>query len=182
MNSNYLIQSTNCDGADKTRDYAERALALYSDMLYRLAFSHMRTVHDSQDVFQEVFLRLISKPREFNDDEHLKAWLIRATINCCKSVKTSAWFRKTTSFDDSLADTLVFAEKEENDLFEYLSLLSGKFRTVIHLFYCEEMTVSEIAAVLKAKESTVRTWLTRARAVLRKKLERNNLKGDYFNE
>jgi len=158
---------------NNTDSYIDEVLGKYSNMIYRLAFSHMRSKHDAEDVFQDVFLTLISKPRTFNDDEHLKAWLIRVTINRCKSVKTSAWFRHTAP----LEDTLVFETKEENDLFEYLALLSGKYRTVVHLFYCEDLPVKDIAGILGAKEATVRTWLTRARAILREKL-----KGDYFNE
>jgi len=160
-------------------DFVGRALDVHSDTVYRLAFSHMRNEHDAKDVYQDVFLRLISKPRHFKDEEHLKAWLIRATINRCKSVHMSAWFRKTVAFDDSLSETLTFEHKDENDLVEYLSLLSGKYRSVIHLFYCEEMSIIEIGKIMNAKESTVRTWLTRARAILREKLQ---YKGDYFNE
>jgi RNA polymerase sigma-70 factor (ECF subfamily) len=164
--------------SEYTTDYTNRALDLYSDTVYRLAFTHMRTEHDAQDVFQEVFLALISKPRSFTDDEHLKAWLIRATINRCKSVKMSAWWRRTAPLEEAALESVSFAHKEENDLHEYLSLLSGKYRSVIHLFYGEEMTITEIANTLKAKESTVRTWLTRARVILREKIQ----EGGYFNE
>jgi RNA polymerase sigma-70 factor (ECF subfamily) len=180
---NYSINSIGAGMANLTteskHDYVSQALDLHSDMVYRLAFSHMRNEHDAKDIYQDVFLRLISKPRSFKDAEHLKAWLIRTTINRCRSVYTSAWFRKTMPFDESLAESLVFEAREENDLFEYLSLLSGKYRSVIHLFYCEEMSISQIARVMKARESTVRTWLTRARAILREKLQS---KGDCFNE
>lgn len=158
---------------EKTNECIDEVLGKYSNMIYRLAFSHMRTKHDAEDIFQDVFLSLISKPRAFNDEEHLKAWLIRVTINRCKSVKSSAWYRRTAPLEESA----VFETVQENDLFEYLSLLPVKYRTVIHLFYYEDLPVKQIAEILKAKESTVRTWLTRARAVLREKM-----KGDYFNE
>jgi RNA polymerase sigma-70 factor (ECF subfamily) len=165
---NEYIIDYNCSKTTPSQDYINSAIDIHSDMVYRLAYSYMRNVHDAQDVFQDVFLRLIAKPRSFKDPEHLKAWLIRATINRCKSLATSSWFKKTVPLDE--AAQIAFQTEEENSLQEYLSLLSGKYRTVIHLFYGEEIPVGEIAKIMKAKESTVRTWLTRARAILREKL------------
>jgi RNA polymerase sigma-70 factor (ECF subfamily) len=135
-------------------------------MVYRLALAHMKTKHDAEDVFQDVFLRYIAKPRAFESEEHRKAWLIRVTINRSRSL-WSAWFRKAEPLDDGI----VFEAKEENDLFEYLALLPQKYRSVIHLFYCEELSIKQISEILGAKESTVRTWLTRARSILGEKLK-----------
>ncbi|MCL1822702.1 MAG: sigma-70 family RNA polymerase sigma factor [Oscillospiraceae bacterium] len=160
----------------RTDDCIDEALEKYSDTVYRIALTQMRSKHDAEDVFQDVFLSLVSKPRTFNDDEHMKAWLIRVTLNRCKSVKTSAWFRKTVSIND-YEDSIIFEAKEEIDLFEYLKLLPQKYRSAIHLFYGEKLSVKQISKILNARESTVRTWLTRARAILREKL-----KGEYFNE
>ena len=132
----------------------------------------MKNKHDAEDVFQEVFLRYISKPRIFGNEEHRKAWFIRVTINRCRSVWGS-WFRKFEPLDDSIE-----AEPgTENDLTEYLALLSQKYRSVIHLFYYEELSIKQISEILGAKESTVRTWLTRARSILGVKLRDGPLNG-----
>jgi len=153
---------------------ADSCITEFSDTVYRLALAHMGNRFDADDVYQDIFLKLAAKPRVFENSEHAKAWLIRATVNRCKSLKTSAWFRKTKTFD-ALEESIVFPENPESDLVPYLQLLPNKYRPVIHLFYGEELSVKEIAEILKAKESTVRAWLTRARAILREKL-----KGDYF--
>jgi len=157
----------------RTNDCIDEVVDKYSAMIYRLALAHTNGKHDAEDVFQDVFYDYISKPRSFNDEEHRKAWLIRVTLNKCKSLRASAWFRKTVPLDEAMT----FKEKDEIDLYEYLKLLPLKFRTVIHLFYLEELSVRQISEILNARESTVRTWLTRARAALRKKM-----KGDCFNE
>jgi RNA polymerase sigma-70 factor (ECF subfamily) len=87
-----------------------------------------------------------------------------------------AWFRKTEPLDDSLeAETGI-----ENDLSEYLALLPQKYRGVIHLFYYEELSVKQISEILGAKESTVRTWLTRARSILGEKLRGGSLNGQEY--
>jgi len=144
----------------------------YSNMVFQLALAHMKSKHDAEDVTQEVFLRYISKSRVFESEEHRRNWLIRVTINRCNSLWTT-WFRKTEPLDESMS----FEIKEHNDLRDYLTLLPPKYRTVIHLFYFEELSTKQISDIVNLKESTVRTWLTRARAILRDKL-----KGDYFNE
>ena len=150
----------------RSDDCIDEVIDKYANMVYRLALAQMKTKHDAEDVFQEVFLRYISKTRTFESEEHRKAWLIRVTINQSKSL-WSAWFRKTGPLDDAM----VFETKEENDLYEYLTLLPQKYRSVIHFFYYEELSVKEISETLNAKESTIRTWLTRARSILKEKLK-----------
>ena len=159
----------------RTSDCINEVIEKYSNMVYRLAYVHAGGKHDAEDVFQNVFLTFIAKPRTFRDEEHLKAWLIRVTINKCKSLKSSAWARKTQPLEDSME--MVSEIKDESGLFEYIALLPQKYRSVIHLFYYEDLSVKQISEVLNARESTVRTWLTRARAILREKL-----KGDFFDE
>ena len=159
-------------GSLRTDDCIDEVVDKYSNMVYRLALAHMKTKHDAEDVFQDVFLRYISKPRAFESEEHRKAWLIRVTINRCRSL-WSAWFRKTETLDEAM----VFETEEENDLFGYLTLLPQKYRSVIHLFYYEDLSVKQISEILNAKESTVRAWLTRARSVLGKKLRGGPLNG-----
>ncbi len=156
-----------------TSDCIDEVIEKYSKMVYRLALARVKTRHDAEDVFQDVFLRYISKPRTFKSEEHRKAWLIRVTINRSKSLWSTAWFQKVGPLDE----VAVYETKEELDLHEYLTLLPQKYRLVIHLFYYEDLTVRQISEILNAKESTVRTWLTRARAILREKM-----KGDFINE
>ena len=159
----------------RTDDCIDEVIDRYSNMVYRLALAQMKNKQDAEDIFQEVFLRYISKPRTFESEEHRKAWLIRVTISRSRSLQT-AWFRKTEPLDDSIAAETPTPETEaENDLSEYLELLPQKYRSVIHLFYYEELSTKEISEILDAKESTVRTWLTRARSILGEKLRGGSL-------
>ena len=63
---------------------AEAAVDRYADMVYRLALSQMKNRTDADDLFQEVFVRLVSNIEKLESWEHVKAWLIRVTINCAK--------------------------------------------------------------------------------------------------
>ena len=149
-----------------TDDCVDEVIVKYSNMVYRLALAQMKNKQDAEDVFQEVFIRYISKSRTFENEEHRKAWLIRVTINRSRSL-WAAWFRKTEPLDDSF----VAKASVEDDLSEYLAILPQKYRPVIHLFYYEELSIKQISEILDAKESTVRTWLTRARSILGDKLQ-----------
>ena len=151
----------------RTDDDIERVMKQYADLVYRVAFSQTQNKNDADDVFQEVFLRYIKRNSAFESEEHEKAWLIRVTINCSKKLWNSAWFRHTVGFDQEL----VFEMPEENDISNALSQLPSIYRSVIHLFYYEDMSVAQISDVLGMKESTVRTRLTRARELLRTKLK-----------
>jgi len=148
----------------------------YSNMVYRLAFSLTKSKADADDVYQEVFLRYIRKNTEFESEEHRKAWLIRVTINCSNNFWSSAWKKKTIPLSDTdqLVGVVSFEIQEETTLYNELTKLPKKYRNVIHLFYYEDMSTDQISKILDIKPATVRTQLTRARAMLKV-----TLKGEY---
>lgn len=145
-------------------DYTEKVIQYYSDMVYRLAFARTGTKHDADDIFQEVFFRYVKKKPVFQEEEHRKAWLIRVTINCSNNFWSSLWNKKT----QELSDEMLFETEESINLYFELQQLPPKYREVIHLFYYENMSLEEICLALNRKNSTVRTQLTRARAMLKK--------------
>ena len=155
------IQSLRAD------DCIDEVVDKYANMIYRLALAQVKTKHDADDVFQEVFLRYIAKPRVFESEEHRKAWLIRVTINRCKSFWSSKWLKTTEPLDDAIC----CAQEAETDVLEYLELLPKKYRSVIHLFYYERLSVEQIGEIMGTKAATVRVWLNRARAMLKDKME-----------
>ena len=67
-------------------EYLEYLIETYSNTVYRLAMSRTRNKEASDDVYQEVFLRLAKQIPEFANEEHEKAWIIRVTINCSKNI------------------------------------------------------------------------------------------------
>lgn len=150
---------------------AEQVLEKYADMVYRLAVIHMKNKADAEDVFQEVFLRFVKNSEKISTEEHLKAWLVRVTVNCCKKQFDSAWNKHRASFEYDMEDSYEMEEKDES-VMEAVQKLPENYRTVIHLFYYEEYTIKEISALLEQSETAVKTRLSRARDMLR-----NHLKG-----
>jgi len=149
-------------------DWVDEVVDKYADMVYRIAFTQMKNKADADDVFQEVFLKLCKSDKIFETDEHIKAWLIRVTINTCKKSFVSPWKQKMAE----LPDDLIHEDKElDFDTIPAVLSLPEKYRTVIHLFYFEDMSVADIATALKSTASTVKSQLSRARGILRNKLE-----------
>ncbi len=151
---------------------AARLAQRFAADVYRLAYAHTGSSADAEDVMQDVFLRLLTKAPDFADDDHARAWLLRVAVNRAHDLFRSPWRRKVPL---ETAESL--AAPEEPIPGETLSAvldLPPKLRTVIHLFYYEDLSVREIAQFLKVREGTVKSRLSRARTLLRQTL----LKGD----
>ena len=149
----------------------EAAVRTYADMVYRLACLNTNNKETAEDVFQTVFLKLVSHQESIISEEHLKAWLIRVTINQCKSVAMTAWNRKRASYEDAMLMEEPEEQEDFSDVYEAVRELPDKYRDVIHLFYYEQLTVKDIAGILDTKEATVKTWLSRGRKLLGEKLK-----------
>ena len=145
----------------------EEVMGRYQTMVFRLAYSYTRSRSDAQDLCQEVFLRYFCSRPPFASEEHRRAWLLRVTVNRCKTHLTSWWVRRPVPLDDRIP----MPEPEPLALDEALRQLAEKDRLVIHLFYYEECSTQEIARMMRTTEGAVRTRLTRARQRLGKILE-----------
>lgn len=157
-----------------------KMIETYSDMVYRLAFAAVKSRFDADDIHQEVFVRYLKNVPVFQNADHEKAWFLRVTINCCKNHWKSAWIRKITGL--SAEEPCGSYEPDELDedsleLIEEVKKLPEKYRIVIHLFYYEDMSIEAISSITGRKQSTVRTQLTRARELLKKRLEEEYVSG-----
>lgn len=148
----------------------KEAVEKYFNTVYRLAFSQTKNKSDAEDVTQDVFLRFMQKNDGWRGEEHMKAWLLRVTINRCHDHFTSSWRKRT----EPLTDDIPFSSPEKSDVYYATASLPPKYRAVIHLFYYEDMSVAEIAKSLGIKETTVKTQLHRGREMIK-----SRLKGEY---
>lgn len=147
----------------------DTAVGRYQDMVYRVALHAVASPSDAEDVVQEVFLRLYTYKKPFENEEHLRRWLIRVTVNICKNILKSWWRRRRVSLED-VAEPPVFDEPVEQELYNVVLSLPEKYRTVLDLFYYEELSTAEIADTLGLRQSAVTTRLSRARNMLKKEL------------
>lgn len=145
-----------------TPEELEQAMERYGTIVYRLAYAQLRSSADAEDIYQEVFLRYYQKRPQFESEEHTKAWLLKVTLNACRSCLRSAWRRRTVPLEENAA----LPEPQLREMAQALSQLRLRDRQLIHLFYYEELSTREIARLLHRKEGAVRTQLTRARGRL----------------
>ena len=139
----------------------------YGDMVFRVALQHSQNDADAQDITQEVFIKIWKGHPPFYTSDHEKAWILRIALNACHDRWRFIKRAKLVALDESLV-----AGKQEHKyyLLNTVKHLPMKYRTVIYLFYYEEMSVKEIAIFLGKNENTILTWLSRARQRLKKEL------------
>ena len=153
------------------------ASSLFFTMAYAAAntvaaYAMVKNKEDAEDIAQEVFISYVKAKPAFESAEHEKAWLLRVTINRCKSFFRSAWQRKTTGLEDDFPDTPF--TPDETAVVEAVNRLPKKYRQVIYLYYIEGYATGEIAAILEMPQNTVLSQLARAR-----KLLKTALKGEF---
>ena len=140
----------------------------YMDTIFRVAFNHLKSRTEADDVTQNVLLKLYRAGKSFESDTHLKHWLIRVTVNECKRASRSPW-RRVEPIED-YASTLSFDTPEQSELFSVVMELPAKYRVATLLYYFEDYSTEEIARLLKIPKATVGTHLKRARERLKIKL------------
>ena len=151
------------------RTLFEHAAVRYQNMVYRIALHYFGNSQDAEDAVQEVFLRLYTAEKSFESPDHLRRWLIRVTVNVCRDVLRSPWRRRRVSLEE-LPEEPVFDQPEQAALYREVMALPEKYRTVLNLFYYEELSVKEIGELLGLRTSAVTTRLHRARARLKEQL------------
>lgn len=153
----------------KNPEDVNRAVEQYADMVRRICFVHLKSEHDTEDVFQNVFLKYMLHKGGFENSEHEKAWFVRVTINACTDWLRSLARRRCLPLETALEESQA-ADEASQEVLETVLQLPEKYRRVIYLFYYEGYSAIEIAGILGKKENTVYTWLSRAREILREKL------------
>lgn len=149
-----------------------KAVDTYAGTLYRIACTYFRQHADAEDIVQTAFMKLYQTETEFQDEEHIKRWLIRVTVNEARNLCSSFWKKNVTSLESSgMIQPYDFPRPEYSDLYDAVLSLPGKYKIVVHLYYYEDYSVKEIAEILSLKETTVQTQLMRARKQLKIKLK-----------
>lgn len=151
------------------RTPAELARA-YAPAIYRLAYARTGSRADAEDIMQEVFVRLLRAGPDFADRAHARAWLLRVAANCANDWFRAPWRRR----EGPLTDSLPAPEHEDGGVVEAVLALPAKYRTAVHLYYYEELSVAEIAKITGKSESAVKSRLFRARAMLREALKEDD--------
>lgn len=148
----------------------ETLVDTYRNNLYAAAFSVCKNAQDAEDAVQDTFIQYWSQKKDFESEQHVRAWLLRVAINRAKNKNVSFFRRNTRPLEDYM-ETLAFESEEASDLFEAVMNLPEKYRIVIHLYYYEDYSVKEIAEILEVTPNNVKVRLSRGRQFLRSTLK-----------
>lgn len=154
----------------------ESLVTAHYNTLLRIAVQHTGSRTEAEDIVQDTFLKLLESGRQFTEQEQAKAFLIRSAVNRCFDYLKSARHKKHIALTDAAENALPpdsggFRSEETLAVLEAVRALKPEYRNVIYLYYYEEYSIREIAAILHKSSNTVSSWLTRARKQLREVLK-----------
>ena len=157
----------------------ETLMRKHGNEVLRTAYSYVKDKFTAEDIFQEVFIKVYKNLENFRDESDIKTWIIRITINTAKDYLKSAYSRKVVPMMEFKEDQLVsendFEEIENRDRDEQVRKtvmsLPEQYREVLLCVYYHEMSVADTAKSLGIAEGTVKSRLSRARDMMKNKLE-----------
>lgn len=153
--------------SEKKEELFERKYNLYANSLYRLCMVYLSNPQDSEDVLQEVFIKLLNYAPKFNDIEHERRWVFRVCSNACKNKLNYSKRHR----NEELNENLIFSANENLEIASAIKNLQPIYKEVIHLYYYEGYSIKEIAGILNKGESSIKMRLVRAREILKMDLE-----------
>ena len=157
------------DQALRSEAFMEHAIEQHRGAVLRLALARTRNAADAQDVAQDVFIKLLRSATRFHDDEHLRAWLLRATHDSCVDLHRQAWRRRVETREDMAAVTdqammdPAIEQIMEHPIWAAMKRLPDKLRCALHLHYVEGYGIAEVADIMGCTETATRTRLHRGR-------------------
>ncbi len=142
----------------------EQVVHKYKQTVASICVMRLKNNADAEDCFQNTFFALYKKSPDLNDENHLKAWLIRVAINECNN-----YIRKNKKYVDldKVEHKAVEFRENESDMSWALLEFDPKYRDVLFLYYCEQYKVNEIAQILSKNPNTIKTLLKRGRELLK---------------
>jgi RNA polymerase sigma-70 factor (ECF subfamily) len=149
----------------------EVMLDLYEQKVFRMAVSMLRDAGRAEEVTQDIFLKMWRAFPGYDGRASLSTWLYTIARNTCLSAVRAESYRRTSTLDDVPEPAGAVPLSPAVDWERLLARLPDPQRHVITLFYFEERSITEVAAMLGIAEGTVKSQLHRARRALADMME-----------
>lgn len=154
--------------ADAKNEYTEIAKQIYdrhADTVYSVCFMYMKNSQDAEDAVSNTFLKLLEKKKNFESEEHEKAWLIRVAINICKNTITH-WSRDSVD----ISEIPLESKQVDNEVLRQVLELPSELKVPVYLHYYAGYNSKEIGKLLGIADSSVRSRIRKAKKILEKVL------------
>ena len=173
--------------------YAE-LIDRYSGKVYSTAYSYTQNQEEARDLVQEILIKAYNSLQGFKAEAKFSTWLYRIAVNSCidwsrkrksKVIMTALSFEDTNIFDNITSDTegpeeLVLQQEHKEAVRNAVSSLPEIYKTVLILYYFEELQVQEICNILDSPRKTIETRLYRAKKVLKSMLTQELSGGELY--
>lgn len=154
--------------AEINKEQFSKLIKACSGSMYRLAVGMLQNQQDAEDAVSEAVLRACENIGKLRSTEKFKAWIMQITANEARKIYNQ---RKRTFVSEHLEEWMPVFEDEHHELWDAVMKLDVAFREAIILFYYDRLSIREIAKVLKVKEGTIKSRLSRGKSQLREMLE-----------
>jgi RNA polymerase sigma-70 factor (ECF subfamily) len=144
----------------------ERLLDLYEKNVFQLAVVMLRDRARAEETTQDVFLKVWRALPSYDGRAALSTWIYTIARNTCLSAMRNESYRRTDPLDESREPAINPTVVRDVELEQGLARLPEVMRHVITLFYLQDRSVKEVAALLDLPEGTVKSHLHRARRAL----------------
>jgi RNA polymerase sigma factor (sigma-70 family) len=155
----------------------------YKDRAFMLAVRMLRNREDAEEAAQDAFVRAFKGLDKFEGSAKFGTWFYKILYNVCltriakrKDEFETLQFDENNSPDPPLTPHEDYSEYEANDTISFIKRtidsLPAKYRTVLSLFYFQDLSHQEICDVTQMPTGTVKTHLFRARIMLQEKLQK----------
>ncbi|WP_081923345.1 sigma-70 family RNA polymerase sigma factor [Clostridium amazonitimonense] len=172
----------------------EKALKLlvekYSNSLYKFSFHLCKDLKETEELFQDTWVKVFKKLEKFNIDKRFETWLFTIAINTYKDGyrKKKRWLNRIKDYFDNdekdremamlpsgegLPQRDIIKSEEKEQIRSAVNKLKDEYRILVILYYFERLSYSEISEMLSIPEGTIKSRLNKGRKLLKDYLEVN---------
>jgi len=154
---------------------AQQALYVhYSSRMYGVCLRYYPNVEIAQDILQDGFIKVFENIHSFRFEGSIEGWIRRIIINTALEYHRKIKDEKMVDLSDALllSQELLSVDIDYRQLLLLISELPNQYRMVFNLYAVEGYSHAEIAKMLAITESTSKSNYSRARAILREKVNK----------
>lgn len=172
-------------GAEKTKvylndnieDYIGQIFQKYIPDMYKIAKSRLYNEDDIYDAIQETGYKLHINFEKIKDFQKIKIWLIKVLINECNRIYREK--KRELKIQEKIAkekfEAIDFTNQNDLDFEILINALKKEDRTILTLYYGNNLTTKDISKILNKNENTIRTRLKRAKEFIKCNLEKEEI-------